>query len=192
MDEFNALLEKLTQKDTSGGIHVPAEMRLLLSCLARLMHFETIVETGYDAGFTTLALSLSGASVTAVDNLTEYPYIDETARAMLNEYDNVELRMSEALTFLKQLDDESIDMAFIDDWHSPDHVEREAIELIRVLRPGGVAAFHDVRAEELYLWNAIISILPGWESIQLPAVSPRSGRDYGFALLRKPNGKDWQ
>ena len=189
MNDFDALLDKLTQREVSGGIHTPPELRLLLCCLARLMRAENVLETGYDAGFTTLALGMSGAKVTAVDNLSQYGFVDPLAYIINAGNNNVELRTAEALEFLKSLEDESVDMAFIDDWHFHEHVGKEAQELIRVLRPGGVAVFHDVRAEELELWDTIIKVVPDWQRINLPASSPVAHRDFGFALLRKPNGR---
>lgn len=187
MNELDTLLERLTQTDESGGIHIPPEMRLFLCCLARLMKAESVIETGYDAGFTTLALSFSGANVVAVDNLTQYPYVDPQARKMLAGQENVKLHKAEALEFLKSLPDESVDLAFIDDWHFAGHVEGEAQQIERILRPGGVGVFHDTRAEDLQVWPAVSSVIPDWEHISLPAVSAHSGRDYGFALVRKPN-----
>jgi predicted O-methyltransferase YrrM len=185
-DAHATLMEELTQRQEvvkSGGVHVPPALRLLLLALAHLSG-GPVLETGYDAGFTTGALALSGLPVVGVDNLSEYGYVDGPARERLADYQNVTLVKEDALVYLRGLDDESLGLAFIDDNHDRTHVMLEAQELRRALKPGGFAVFHDTEA--CYLCEVLDAEFPGWELLYLPAVSPDNGLDYGVGIVRKP------
>ena len=178
------VLQPFTQTYESGGIHTPPEFRLWLTTLALGMHAREIVETGYDAGYTTLALALSGAHVVGIDNLSEYADADLVARRNLAGCRNVQLIQCDALGYLRGRVDESVDLIFIDDNHNPFHVHQEALEIRRVLRPGGYAVFHDTLSREL--WHVIESVFPDWQRVQLPCFSPAAMQDYGAGLVRKP------
>lgn len=129
---------------------------------------------------------MSGAArVLAVDDLGEYETADEVARERLSEYENVELRIADALQTLKGLPDDAVDFIFIDDDHSPVMVEREIFEVRRVLRPGGIAMFHDTLIYD-GPWFLIEKHMGDWQRINLPAISPLSCLDYGMGLVRKP------
>ena len=168
----------------SGGANTPSAARLLLAALARLLDAQDVLETGYDAGTTTEALASVGGRVFGIDNLREYAAADAIARERLAGYENVTLVNTDALTYLQDQDDASFDLIFIDDRHSAEHVRAEAIEVRRVLRPGGIAAFHDT----IYcsLWAVVEDVFGDWQRIELPCPSPRMGRDFGLGLVRKP------
>jgi len=182
------LLAEFSQEYPSGGMHTSPEARMLLFSVAYSARAKQILETGYDAGITTLALALTGAQVQAIDDLSEYPDAEGAAVELLSECDNVELLRGDALGFLQGAPDNSFDFIFIDDNHDPEHVAREVVEIRRVLAPGGYAAFHDVN---LYgLWNLVRVGFDDWECIKLPAFSPHGGLDCGLGLVRKPKKKE--
>jgi len=182
------LLAEFSQEYPSGGMHTSPETRMLLFSLAYSARAKRILETGYDAGITTLTLALTGAHVQAIDDLSEYPGAEDAAVELLSECDNVELLRGDAVKFLQSAADNSFDFIFIDDNHDPDHVACEVVEIRRVLAPGGYAAFHDVN---LYgLWNLINTGFEDWERIKLPALSPHGGIDCGLGLVRKPKKKE--
>jgi predicted O-methyltransferase YrrM len=176
-------MEQHTADAHSGGLHTPPELRLLLLCLARMQGAKFIIETGYDAGYTTRALALSGARVVAVDNLTEYPNVDGAARAMLSGYPNIELLQVDAGELLRTQADGSVDLIFIDDDHRPDHVRVEAKEVRRILRPGGIAVFHDINIADL--WGVVEEVFDDWDKMRFSASSPENNIDYGFGIVRK-------
>ena len=178
------LLDELQQQEESGGINNPPELRLLLCLLAQMTRAKRIIETGYDAGYTTMALALTGAKVLAVDDLSGYPGVEAGARERLHGISNVSLFNTDALEFLRVQPDESADLIFVDDDHSPAHVARECTEIRRILRPGGMAAFHDVNVGDL--WQVINRAFSGWMRIYLPAYQPGSDLDYGVGIVRKP------
>jgi len=185
---LDALLAEFSQDYPSGGMHTAPETRMLLCSLAYSARAKRILETGYDAGITTWALALTGAQVQTIDDLSEYPEAESVAVKLLAEYPNVELLRGDAVKFLQSAEDESFDFIFVDDNHNSDHVTREAVEIKRVLTPGGYAAFHDVN---LYnLWNVIKAGFEDWECIKLPAFSPHGNLDYGLGLVRKPKKKE--
>jgi predicted O-methyltransferase YrrM len=186
-EALNTLMNRMRQHTAdahSGGLHTPPELRLLLLCLARMQGAELIIETGYDAGYTTRALALSGARVVAVDNLSEYPNIDGAARAMLSGYSNVELLQADAGELLRAQADGSVDLIFVDDDHRPDHVRVEAKEVRRILRPGGIAVFHDTNIADL--WVVVEKAFDDWDKMRFSAPSPENSVDYGFGVVRKP------
>ena len=182
----DVMLEFTQPKEVfTGGIHTPPECRLLMYALAKAARANMIVETGYDAGYTTMALAETGAEVWAVDNLSEYAIADVFARPLLAPYPKVTLHLSDALVFIKGLEDESVDLIFVDDNHDYDHVEKEAIEVKRILRPGGIALFHDVLEYEK-IGKVIFEVFSEWQVMMLPCVSPVFQRDFGLGLVRKP------
>jgi predicted O-methyltransferase YrrM len=146
-----------------------------------------IIETGFDAGMTTLILAQSGAMVLAVDDMSEYPAVKEQAVKRLENYPNVRLVKAKAVALLKREIANSIDLVFVDDDHSQKAVRRTAWEVKRVLRPGGIAAFHDVVYARL---TPILNrVFDGWQMITLPAISPELDIDMGLGLVRKPGWK---
>lgn len=192
MSELDAVLSGLTQiEPVSGGIHTPPAARLLLIALALLVEAKDILETGYDAGMTTEALAQTGARVVAVDNGSEYPEAKAAASDRLTGYANVRLVYEEAIVFMQNQPDESFDLIFIDDWHFPVHVKNECIEVKRLLRPGGIAVFHDTTV--CGLWPIIEMVLQDWEGVNLPCRTKTTQAfiipgtdDFGLGVVRKP------
>jgi len=173
------------QTEETGGMHTAPGVRILLYALAKLIGAQTILETGYDAGYTTRALALTGARVTGIDNLSEYAEFDDAAHAMLADYDNVTLIEGDAQEYLYYHEDESFDLIFIDDWHKKEYVRGEANAVERVLRSGGIAVFHDTVYHQ-HLGDIMDEGFKGWQRLDLPAPSPVSGGDMGITVLRKP------
>ena len=167
----------------SGGSHTPPETRYLLYSLAVSIRAKDILETGYDAGHTTEALCKTGANVVGVDDLSEYPETNALATQRLAKYENCELLNIDALRFLRCAPGESYDFIFIDDNHSSSHVHEEAKEVKRILRPGGIAVFHDTKYHKI--WWIIMDVFPDWDKIEFPAISPIKNEDFGIGIVVK-------
>ncbi len=177
-------LQKHLQVETSGGMHTAPEARLIMASIAKGMHAQDILETGYDAGYTTLAFAQTGAAnVVGIDNRSEYPESKDSAREMLKGYPNVHLLFADALEFLKETADDSFDIIFIDDSHKVEHVFEEALQVKRVLRPGGYAFFHDTNVR--FIFVVMQAAFQDWPIINLPAYSPVTGEDFGLGMTRK-------
>lgn len=191
---LQSLLTQLTQTLRSGGVYTPPGNRLLLAALAVSMGAKDILETGYDAGVTTLALAMTGARVVAIDNGYEYTAVKVHAVELLAGYPNVELITEDALVYLASAPADSFDLIFIDDCHWPDYTILEISKIQRVLRPGGIAAFHDTISAGL--WEVLYTYFPeSWAGINLPSVQGWKdyagnegalGLDFGLGLVRKP------
>lgn len=184
-EDFAKLLDKLTHHSVSGGIHVSPETRFLMFSLVVGLRANDVLELGYDAGSTLEALALTGAErVVGVDNLTEYAYVESEAVKRLAPYPNVKMLQREAVEYLNSLPDESVDFVHVDDSHEVDHVFLEAVQLRRVLRPGGIALFHNDGTQGL--WDVLQRAYKDWGWVRLPAVSPYNGLVPDLGLVRKP------
>jgi predicted O-methyltransferase YrrM len=165
---------------------------MLLASLALSLKAEDILETGYDAAWTTMALAWTGASnIVAIDNLSEYQKTEPKAREMLSAYPNVTLLNQDALEYLRNSEDLAWDFIFIDDNHATDHVRLECMEVDRILRPGGIVAFHDTISHEL--WAVANTALPDcYQRIEIPCiqvVGQANGLDFGVGIFRKPGDR---
>lgn len=178
------LLETFTQTHFTGGVHTPPETRLLLYSLAVSMRAKRVLELGYDAGYTLMAMAMSGAECVGVENYGDTGAAKGIAEEMLAEYDNVTLVNQEATAFLEAQPDESFDLIFVDDSHDYHHVAIEINNIRRILTPSGIAVFHDVI--ECGLWVLIERDFSDWQRIMLPAISPYENRDFGIGVVRKP------
>ena len=182
---FNALMEALTQHEPSGGANTAASVRLILIALALEIGAKEIVELGYDAGVTVRALALTGAHVVGIDNVSEYRDTKGAAEDHVASFHNAELREIDADTYLKS--SKPIDLIFVDDNHEPEHVRQEAESIRRVLRPGGIAVFHDTLGRGL--GEVVRKVLPDWMFLELPGTSsykPSAGESFGIGIFRKP------
>src|SRR3990167_7241928 len=193
-ENLDFILNGLTQIFFSGGIHVPAINRLLLFCLARIIDAKIIIETGYDAGYTTEALALTGAQIVGLDNLSEYPGAETIAQPKLEKYSNITLLHDDALEYLKSREADSIDLIFIDDDHSEDHVKNEILEARRIVSAGGVIVLHDVFMIPHIKVHAN-RILHGFDKILIPNISPVTAvtvpalmGNCGMGIYMKPLG----
>ena len=192
---FDSLLTLLNEPDTSGSSYMPPANRLLLVGMALSMRAKDILELGYSTGRTTLALALTGANVVAVDNHFEDSREMEAVKTLLSGAHHVTFVREDALLYLIGLPAESVDLVFLDDCHWPAYTALECIQLQRILRPGGVAAFHDVLASHLIETISAAFPLP-WEIFQLPSIQGWAGysgdaelidRDFGLGFARKPH-----
>lgn len=194
LNPLQSLLTQFTQTIHSGGSYTPPGNRLLLAALAVSLGAKDILETGYDAGVTTLALAMTGARVVAIDNGYEYASVKTHAREILQPYPNVELVTEDALVYLVGCLDASFDLIFIDDCHWPEYTRCEILTIQRVLRPGGFAVFHDTLSAGL--WTVLETHFPAtWPRLNLPSLqdwpgyagNPGAvGADFGLGLVRKP------
>jgi predicted O-methyltransferase YrrM len=187
---WQAFRAVLTQDaaEASGGMYTTPGNRLTLLGLALSCEAQDILELGYDSGTTTMILALSGARVTGVDDHREAPLAAAIAEARLAPFPNVRLATAEAIQFLRETSDEAYDMVFVDDLHEAAHVRQEAHEVMRVLRPGGLACFHDTIVHGL--WDVVDAVLPAsWQRLEVPSrqhAAPFAGADFGLGVWRKP------
>lgn len=175
------ILSAFTQTVVSGGMNTAPEARLLLFALATLTYAQMILETGYDAGYTTEVLALTGANIIAIDNDSEYPEVKAEAKERLSKYPNCTLLHIDAMKYLINVPDDSFDLIFVDDDHFPPHVAGEIVEVKRILRTGGIAVFHDTENDES-LKRVVNEGLAGWEILHLPAWSSRDNVMINFGL----------
>ena len=187
MKTRDEILSVFTQTVISGGMNTAPEARLLLFALATFIHAQTILETGYDAGYTTEILEMTGAKVIAIDNGSEYPEVKKEAKERLSRYTNCKLLDTDALSFLRDVPDEMFDLIFIDDDHTPSHVKDEVVEVRRILKTGGLVVFHDTEKDET-LKRVVNEGLADWEILHLPAWCKDEGGvvvNFGLTVARK-------
>jgi predicted O-methyltransferase YrrM len=120
--------------------------------LCRLAAGRRVLEIGTADGFAAVAMALAGAAeVVTVD-----PHIAldslETARANVAAWgvgDRVRLEVGTAAQVLgwgnPSYPDGSFELCFVDGDHQRPSVEADAAHAARLVRPGGVLAFHDYR-----------------------------------------------
>ncbi len=181
------IIGAFSQKVISGGMNTAPDVRMMLFALAMSIYAQDILELGYDAGFTTEVLAMTGVRVVGVDNNAEYPGIKRAAQRRLAKYKNCTLITREALDFLEASADDSYDLVFVDDWHDPNHVLLEVEQIRRIVRVGGIVVFHDTTWDKR-LGYVVKAGLPGWEILHLPAWGEtREGviMDFGITVARK-------
>ena len=104
---------------------------------------KNIIELGVRGGNTTLPLilaaKLNGGKVTSVDiNETEFECPEDLQ-------DNWTFVKSDAIEFLSKINpDETIDLIYIDDWHSYEHVKKELEIIDRLISPSTIILLHDL------------------------------------------------
>ena len=120
----------------------------VICALIRALDAKFIVETGtYEARTTeAIAKSLRAGHILTIEGDKDRAYAAAEKVATWRSDGNVgvEVWHSDALEALRAMGDNSVDFVFVDDHHEAKHVALEARECLRILRPGGVACFHDV------------------------------------------------
>lgn len=178
---FDELLIGFQQPNGQAGSHTAPGMRLLIGALAFLMRSKNAIECGLDAGITAQALILGSSEfegqVVGIDTSTD--------PAQLHSYPNYKYVREDALAYLRKVGPDCVDIIILDDDHSESHVRDEIIEIKRVLRPQGIAIFHDVYYHP-HIEKAIRELLTGWDMIMLPAWGPPLNVDMGCGIARKP------
>ena len=195
-DVVHGLQQAFTEPCTTGSSYVSGANRFLLIGLAMTMRAQTILETGFNTGLTTLAFATTGATVVALDNLCEDSKAAALAKQRLASFPNVTLVQEDALLFLACTPPETYDFIFLDDCHWPLYTFYECIEAQRILRPGGCVVFHDTTQASAGLWQEVKKAFPvQYERINLPSwqgdegysgVDAFTGKDFGLGIVRKP------
>ena len=104
---------------------------------------KNIIELGVRGGNTTLPLilaaKLNGGKVTSVDiNETEFQCPSDLQ-------DNWTFVKSDAIEFLSKINpNETIDLIYIDDWHSYEHVKKELEIIDTLVSPSTIILLHDL------------------------------------------------
>lgn len=106
------------------------------------------LEVGSAFGYSAIAMALAGAHVTAVDpHAGELPNSLEIMRGNLVAYqvtDRVDIIASPSQQALPTLEPASYDLVFIDADHREPAVTHDVTWALKLLRPGGVLACHDL------------------------------------------------
>lgn len=119
----------------------------VLCSMIRALDATSVLETGTFEAKTTFCLSsaMSGGLLTTLEMDHDRA---EAAKACVDRWPyrgvGVQVIETEALAALSQFHDNSFDFIFVDDHHDAIHVAKEMREVLRILRPGGIACFHDV------------------------------------------------
>ena len=107
-----------------------------------------VLEVGSAFGYSAIAMALAGAKVTAVDpHAGELPNSLEVMRANLDAYevaDQVTIIAEPSQVALPRLELGSFDLVFIDADHREPAVTHDAEWALKLLRPGGMLAMHDL------------------------------------------------
>jgi predicted O-methyltransferase YrrM len=116
--------------------------------LQELADAAEVLEVGSAYGYSTVALALAGAHVTAVDpHAGENPGSLAVLRANLDAYnvaDRVTVITEPSQTALPKLEAGTFDLVFIDGDHTEATVTHDVTWALKLLRPGGVLACHDL------------------------------------------------
>lgn len=138
MEEFNFLIKKTQEGKGDSDRHLMSLFGIALGSKAK-----TIIELGVRNGDSTLPLliasNLNGGKLFSVD-------LNETEFSVPSEYkSNWEFHKSDAIDFLKKWDKNiDIDLIYIDDWHSYEHVKKELEILDSLVSPNTVILLHDL------------------------------------------------
>lgn len=179
------ILSPFKQQLVSGGINTPPEARMLMLALVMLTDAQDVLETGYDAGHTTFALAMSGKNITAIDNGSEYPGVKDYAKNLLKSRSNTTMLTGDALAFMCNAPDNSFDFIFVDDNHAVSHVALETDQVVRILRSGGLVAYHDVNINGI--GEMVDSKLVGWRNLgRLRCWSEFNNSNFGIGIYQKP------
>lgn len=106
---------------------------------------KSVLEIGSAYGFSAITMALAGAEVTSIDH---HQHMNSSAKMMANlaayKVDNsVCMEIRDSRVVLPEFDDAIFDGAFVDGDHSKDGVKFDALQCLRLVKPGGWIAFHD-------------------------------------------------
>jgi predicted O-methyltransferase YrrM len=165
----------------------------LVAAIAKFLRPELYIELGANGGATfLLTLPYVGKGI-AVD-------IEPYESFFANMPSNGQFVRQDTVEFLKTMDDDSVDLCFLDSSHAYEATIAEFELLTRKVRPNGVVLFHDTYpSNEAYTGPgacgrvfAVIPILKQryadmWEFSTLPA-------EFGLTIARKNLGRQllWQ
>lgn len=149
----------------------------LISALVIARGAETVLETGAFQGHTTVVLGRA-LEVLGGGTLIACEMDPERARAVEARLDfgpnkvHWTVRAEDALTVIRSLPDQWLDVAFIDDDHRVEHVAEEINALWPKMSAGGLMLFHDVYGScDL---QALVNRSGGY-SLDLPRCGPAGG-----------------
>lgn len=138
----------------NGDWKFPGEVRGWLSeregrRLAELAEGKRVLEIGAFAGRSTICMAQVAASVDVIDPLdgratpTPCDHSDELVANLKRYKIGAKIHCGTTEEMAPTLDEQSFDLVFIDGDHSLPAVQLDIKESLRLLKPGGVLAFHD-------------------------------------------------
>jgi predicted O-methyltransferase YrrM len=136
------MIDKLINKTLLGNGDSDSHLLTLFS-LALTTKGKTFIELGVRGGTTTEPLlnaaKLTGAKLYSVD-------INETSYKPIKELENHwEFVKKDSIEFLSNWDsNNNIDIVYIDDWHSYEHVKKELEILDTIVSPKTIILLHDL------------------------------------------------
>lgn len=138
----------------AGGSTEPWAVRVL-TALIEATNACTVLETGGYLGHTSAAIALTLDAMRGQRELLVIEHdLDRCGkiRGLLNQLSlanvNIGISHQEALTAIHRLDNNSLDLVFVDDDHTAAHVENEIMALFPKVRRDGLIILHDVCGPE--------------------------------------------
>lgn len=138
MENLKQIIEKTVVGSGDSDKHLTTLLGIALGGKAK-----TIIELGVRGGDTTLPLltaaNINGGVLHSVD-------IEQTTFAPSNDIKNSwKFYKQDAITFLESWDvNQNIDLIYIDDWHSYEHVKKELEILDTLVSPSTIIVLHDL------------------------------------------------
>jgi predicted O-methyltransferase YrrM len=151
----------------------------LLAALVVASDAKTVLETGGFQGHTSVVLAQALRTLGGERNLIVAEIDQDRATAIDTAlYDTVAHSISwkvyadDVMTVIRGQPDESLDLVFLDDDHTQDHVRAEVEALWPKMRPNGLLTFHDVYG--VCDLQAVVTSFGGY-ALDLPRWGPAGG-----------------
>jgi len=136
-------IEKIIKKNSYMNIREndSSFLELPIFGIASAMKAKTIVELGVRDGGTTLPLLLAANSN---DGILHSVDVNEDYKCPSELKDNWVFHKKDTIQFLTEWDKKNIiDLVYVDDWHSYDHVKEELKLLDAIISPKSIILLHD-------------------------------------------------
>jgi predicted O-methyltransferase YrrM len=140
-----AALRDETQRRPERSMQIGPDQGAFMALLVRLTGARRILEIGTFTGYSSTAMALAlppDGRLTCLDVSREWTDVARRAWADAGVADRVELRIGPAVESLRELEDDSFDLAFIDADKTGYDAYYEGC--LRVLRPGGLIMIDNV------------------------------------------------
>ena len=138
MQDILNLIDKTKSGKGDSDKHLMALFGITLGANAK-----TIIELGVRNGDTTLPLTLAASYTNGFVYSVDINETTYKLPSYLNK--NQKFYKSDAIEFLKNWDTlNSIDVVYIDDWHSYEHVKSELEILDKIVSPSTIILLHDL------------------------------------------------
>jgi predicted O-methyltransferase YrrM len=143
-----AAIQRLTYREVRHG-HVPNEECQVLQDHAA---GKVCLEIGSWYGRSTVAMAETASHIYTIDTFKGLPPAQDQSDVFTSlegflkytaGYNNISVMIGRSQDLVPAMRDESVDMVFIDGSHDYQSVKADAVNSLRVLKPGGEMFFHD-------------------------------------------------